>query len=87
LWHIVDAFLGTMWLINTTTLKLEYFHQAHEIEYAILSHTWGDEEITFQEIQSPSESVHSKKGFTKVKDCCRQANSDGLKYAWVDTCS
>ena len=27
-----------------------------------------------------------KRGFNKIKECCRQAKDAGLSYAWVDTC-
>ncbi len=27
-----------------------------------------------------------KAGYAKIKGCCRQAQEDGLAYAWVDTC-
>ena len=40
----------TMWLINVHSLELEshHFHNT-KVEYAILSHTWGAEEVSFQE--------------------------------------
>ena len=28
-----------------------------------------------------------KEGYQKIMYCCRQAQRDGLKYCWVDTCS
>jgi hypothetical protein len=75
-----------MWLINTDTLTLVYFNQASGIEYAILSHTWGKEEITFQDMQLQSDSVKSRAGYDKIVQCCRQASKDGFTFAWVDTC-
>jgi hypothetical protein len=52
--------------------------------YAILSHTWGDDEVSFQDIQS--ESCHTKAGYEKIQQCCKLAAEDGFEYAWVDTC-
>ncbi|KAK3309476.1 heterokaryon incompatibility protein-domain-containing protein [Chaetomium strumarium] len=52
--------------------------------YAILSHTWGPEEVTFQDITSPERA--QKKGFAKIEGCCRRARADGLHWVWVDTC-
>jgi hypothetical protein len=54
--------------------------------YAILSHTWGeaDEEVKLQDVGTPG--VAQKAGYAKIKGCCRQAQVDGLAYAWVDTC-
>ncbi|KAK7890727.1 hypothetical protein LTR67_007936 [Exophiala xenobiotica] len=72
-----------MWLLNTTTLRLCEF-LSHPPPYAILSHTWGKEEITFQEIGTPD--AEGKRGYKKITQCCALAKLEGLKYAWVDTC-
>ena len=77
-----------MWLINTATLKLEFFvdlYNARPRRYAILSHTWEDEEVSFQEFQH-LDSASRKKGFKKIEMTCRLALRHGLSYAWVDTC-
>lgn len=56
-------------------------------EYAILSHTWGNHEITLQEFNSPSSSTSSKPGFVKIGSACLKAKKrDNLQYTWVDTC-
>ena len=72
-----------MRLINTSTLKLEEFTREIPI-YAILSHTWGDEEVSFQLFQTPQRQ--SRAGFIKIRRFCALARSRKLKYAWVDTC-
>ena len=55
-------------------------------QYAILSHTWGDEsqEVTFEDIMKVS--GRDKAGYQKIKFCSEQAARDGLQYFWVDTC-
>ncbi|KAF2738199.1 HET-domain-containing protein, partial [Polyplosphaeria fusca] len=56
--------------------------------YAILSHTWGEEEVSFQDIEANGgkcESI-SKAGWAKIQFCAEQAAVDGLQYVWVDTC-
>ncbi|KAK4098183.1 HET-domain-containing protein, partial [Parathielavia hyrcaniae] len=73
-----------MRLINTTTFELKEFGPYPPV-YAILSHTWGEEEVTFQDMANLG-SAHTKKGFAKIERCCRQALRDGLHWAWVDTC-
>ena len=73
-----------MRLLNSTTLKLHEFIGSQIPPYAILSHTWGEGEVSFQEL-SAGTSVE-KKGFEKVKRCCEIAAGDGFEYAWVDTC-
>jgi hypothetical protein len=75
-----------MWLVNATTLKLRQFSGSDIPQYSILSHTWGDEEVTFQELELPSIMVESKKGYLKVKQTCIRALEHGLQYAWIDTC-
>jgi hypothetical protein len=52
--------------------------------YAILSHTWGYDEVSFAEIQRPERD--KKKGFGKIRGCCRQARGDGFEWVWIDTC-
>jgi Heterokaryon incompatibility protein (HET) len=75
-----------MRLINTTTMQLEEF-MASPPPYAILSHTWEDGEVTFQDFTNPNRTVTStKKGFAKIKHTCRLAKQTGIAYAWVDTC-
>lgn len=73
-----------MWLVNTTTLQLEEFYPSQAPPYAILSHTWDHEEVTFRDMSSPSAS--SKKGYAKIVETCRLAKLDHLDYAWIDTC-
>lgn len=81
-----------MWLINVDTRQLEEFIGLEIQRYAILSHTWvGGQEVTFQEMrscggQSPPASLPRKSGWQKIDWTCRQAERDGLDYAWVDTC-
>ena len=56
--------------------------------YAILSHTWGKEEVIFQDIQLGADmsKTVSKAGWRKIQFCAKQAVADGLEYFWVDTC-
>jgi hypothetical protein len=74
-----------MWLIHTESLELEQFFDENAPPYVILSHTWEDEEIDFQEMKSKA-GIKLKKGYIKVFKCCMVAREDGYKYAWVDTC-
>jgi hypothetical protein len=55
-------------------------------EYAILSHTWGadDDEATFEDLMNGTGK--DKPGYAKIRLCAEQADLDGLKYSWVDTC-
>lgn len=76
-----------MRLINSETLLIQEFLSEDELpEFAILSHTWGrtGEECTLQDMTHPS--VSAKPGYQKIKLCCDQALTEGLAWAWIDTC-
>ena len=75
-----------MRLVNTTTLKLSLFTDNRLPQYAILSHTWGDEEISSEEMILMTPQVKAKSGFEKIRKCCELAVKDRLDYAWIDTC-
>jgi hypothetical protein len=73
-----------MRLLNTTTLNLHEFFDNAIPNYAILSHRWETQEITFQELQRGR--VSSFKAFSKIEGCCPQAALDGWEFAWIDSC-
>ncbi len=52
--------------------------------YAILSHTWGQEEVSFADHVSGQSS--SKSGYQKIRSCCKLASSEGFRHVWIDTC-
>ena len=80
-----QASVATMRLLNTSTGLFEEFIGTNIPPYAILSHTWGEEEVSFKDMTTDP-SYRSKKGYTKIAMTCQLANADGLQYAWVDTC-
>lgn len=74
-----------VWIGDQGDLSLvEYFTSIPR--YAILSHTWGqdEEEVTLKDLLDGS--GRSKTGFRKIEFCASQAASDNLRYFWVDTC-
>lgn len=76
-----------IYLINTSTLKIEVFHAAKPA-YAILSHTWEDDEVSFKDLHedgSTSPAWTNKQGSFKVKHICRQARYDRLDYIWIES--
>lgn len=73
-----------MRLVNTQTLELEEFFGDRIPPYAILSHTWEDGEVTFQDWQD-LHAASRKPGYLKIKGACRQARLHDLEYVWVDT--
>lgn len=76
-----------MWLLNTSNLELEFYEGSIAPPYAILSHVWVKDELTYQEMRNLDESVRLKAGFRKVENFCKVAVAMyDLGHAWVDTC-
>jgi hypothetical protein len=77
-----------MRLLNTRTLELEYFPKGEKPPYAILSHTWGTEEVLFEDVRHGSAKLRScpKKGLAKVLKSAELALADGYDYVWIDAC-
>ncbi|KAG4438257.1 hypothetical protein IFR05_006239 [Cadophora sp. M221] len=92
-----------MRLLHSQTLKFkEFFNSESTPPYAILSHTWGSDEVTFKEMHKylkaagqpegkeheslASPGIEARDGFKKILFCAEQAVKDGLDYFWVDTC-
>ncbi|RDW75234.1 hypothetical protein BP6252_06376 [Coleophoma cylindrospora] len=68
-------------------ISLTEFDEGNIPEYAILSHTWEQDdskEITYAEVMSGT--GQDKEGFKKIRFCGEQARQDSLPYFWVDTC-
>ncbi len=76
-----------MRLINVETRKFEEFIGRHIPEYAILSHTWGEEEVSFADYNNEDEEYKKKLGYIKIDYACRQAEENNILYCWVDTCN
>jgi Heterokaryon incompatibility protein (HET) len=55
-------------------------------QYAILSHTWGEdtEEVSFKDMMDGTGM--RKPGYDKIRFCGEQARRDDLQYFWIDTC-
>jgi hypothetical protein len=70
-----------MRLINTSTLRFEQFLGTKKPPYAIFSHAWGDQEVTYDEALNPCEEVRRKAGYQKIESCCDIAREYGLSYA------
>lgn len=73
-----------MRLLDTEFLELKEFSSEEIPPYAILSHRWGKEEVTFQDIQLRRH--HHRHGFDKLLSFCSMASLRGFSYAWSDTC-
>ncbi|KAH9203227.1 hypothetical protein DL95DRAFT_350087 [Leptodontidium sp. 2 PMI_412] len=52
--------------------------------YAMLSHRWEVEEVTFDDLMDGTGKT--KAGYKKIRFCGEQARRDRIQYFWVDTC-
>ncbi|KAI0530358.1 heterokaryon incompatibility protein-domain-containing protein [Xylaria digitata] len=77
-----------MRLIHCRTLQLQEFLGTQTPSYAILSHTWQDDEITFADFSrgapTGTEAVTSR--WVKITQTCKLAIAQGYEYVWIDTC-
>ncbi|KAK3389956.1 heterokaryon incompatibility protein-domain-containing protein, partial [Podospora didyma] len=72
-----------MWLLDTSKYTLT--QTLYPEKYAILSHTWEDGEVTFQDIKDPA-VASQKAGWVKIVQTCRLAKGQGFDRVWIDTC-
>ncbi|KAL7930880.1 putative ankyrin repeat-containing protein [Trichoderma chlorosporum] len=81
-----------MRLLETDTLEIKEFGFGDIPKYAILSHRWGNYELTLQDMkgriwqQTGFNDEIKIKAFQKVKDCCLKAKSESFDYVWIDSC-
>jgi Heterokaryon incompatibility protein (HET) len=74
-----------MRLLHAESFTVIEFSPSNIGSYAILSHTWRDGEVSFQDMKDGI--AEKKPGYQKIKWACEQALRDGLHYVWVDTCN
>jgi hypothetical protein len=74
-----------MRLLNTSTLRLEEFGDSTTVPYAILSHTWANEEVSYADMADVA-AAEKRKGFSKIQAVASIAANQGHGYVWVDTC-
>lgn len=89
-----------MRLLDTTTLAFKEVYSPSSLRYAILSHRWSDEEVSFEDFvlaQQPADlvppwqvaqarTIRQRTGFDKIIRFCAFAKSHGYDYCWLDTC-
>ncbi|KAK0715059.1 heterokaryon incompatibility protein-domain-containing protein [Lasiosphaeris hirsuta] len=81
-----------MRLLHTTNHTLHSFvgPPDNAPKYAILSHTWGDEELLFEDMATPEKrsvaALSKPEGFAKMWSSCAMAKVKGFEYIWIDTC-
>ena len=73
-----------MRLLNTKSHTFKEFFDSDIPKYAILSHRWGDDEITFQEFRKGKN--RDSQAYAKVRRFCALAKASDVAWVWVDTC-
>jgi hypothetical protein len=74
-----------MRLLHTRDLQVQNFASGKAPrKYAILSHTWDEEEVTLQDMEKGL--APTLKGYLKLRNSCQRATNDGYEWIWIDTC-
>lgn len=76
-----------MRLINVETMQLHYLPNADiaKTKYATLSHTWGQNETTYQKWHDAQ--ARQSDDTKKIRDACKVVKESlGLQWLWADTC-
>lgn len=73
-----------MRLLHTQTLEFQEFFDSRIPPYAILSHRWGQDEVTFKEMRKRQAPLGV--GLAKIQNFCFVAAQNGFEWAWIDTC-
>jgi Heterokaryon incompatibility protein (HET) len=71
-----------MRLLHTSELRTQEFAEGSIPEYAILSHTWDEQELSFQDVSSGN--FADLAGFDKMRRTCETVR-DKYRYIWIDT--
>ncbi|KAL8646104.1 MAG: hypothetical protein Q9226_007016 [Calogaya cf. arnoldii] len=88
-----------MRLLRTKTLEFGDFLDSQLPRYAILSHRWGEKEVSFKEMRRFQKDTldaseddrydvaqSSGPGMAKIKNFCQKAARNGFDWCWIDTC-
>jgi hypothetical protein len=68
------------------TLK-EFNDDSTTPDYAILSHTWDDDEIKLRDLEGLTRrQLMRKKAYSKLENCCIKTLDWDLEWVWIDTC-
>ena len=73
-----------MRLLHTKTYELKEFFEDQIPEYVILSHRWGEDEVSFKEFRKGLKKAST--GYMKIMQCCAFARSHARDWVWIDTC-
>jgi hypothetical protein len=70
-----------MRLIDTSTQEFEEFLGRNIPKYAILSHTWEEEEVSCDDYMAGNHLKYDMKRFANIDKTCQLAAEEGIRYA------
>lgn len=73
-----------MRLLNTDTLELHEFTDGLEPPYAILSHTWGSQEVSY--VDYTEGRGLDGYGYQKIRNLCSTVKTYHIEWAWIHSC-
>ncbi|KPI40361.1 Vegetative incompatibility protein HET-E-1 [Cyphellophora attinorum] len=81
------AIMRLLHVDDSGNIKLTQHDPRSPPPYAILSHTWSEndgDEVLYEDVQT--DAWKRKKARYKIDFCAAQVKKDGLEYFWLDTC-
>lgn len=85
----VSSLLDPMAVPNINIVEI-FDSSDEKYAYAILSHRWGDDEVTYQDLTSRDPMVkqrtYRKQGYFKLFRMAETARDYSVKWVWCDTC-
>ncbi|KAI4171934.1 MAG: hypothetical protein LQ346_008680 [Caloplaca aetnensis] len=73
-----------MRLLHAKTREFEEFFDTQIPPFAILSHRWGEKEVSFQQMRK--NRAEEGPGLNKILGFCALASQKGYEWVWIDTC-
>lgn len=73
-----------MRLLHAERLEFDDFFDTQIPPYLILSHRWGEKEVSYQQMHK--KRATESPGFTKILKFCTLALEKRYTWVWVDTC-
>lgn len=73
-----------MRLLHTERLEFHDFIDSETPGYAILSHRWTKDEVSFQDFDYCRKQQTTS--FDKISSCCSFTKKEGHEWVWIDTC-
>lgn len=75
-----------MWRLDVVTKKLKVFVSERDVQYAAFSHAWGDEEVTFPDIQHLKvDGMERLRSWQETIRPCGVAMEQKLDFGWTNT--